>query len=377
MEAKTEIFQHTSQRHLRKGRIPVLSILGIAVFILCAYLVANDLMHRLSENPAESSEGIASRIFAKILPNRSLSKDILNALIEVKGDSGQGSGFLTEWHGKTFIVTNIHVIHNNQNLMFYTSTGEALQTGEMFVARDYDVAIISVENPPATLSIMEQVESKNIVGERVIVPGNSLGGGVFASLTGKVLALGPQLIEVDAKFVSGNSGSPIVISHAFNTPKVIGIATYTKTIGLEGRDKLSKFQNTRWFGYRLDNITDWNKVVPADFTHEGRIIYEIEQRTDDIITLLTEGTGRILRDPDFKALIKNRRSRGIVESRSAKTREDAFLIHLRILILKDIERHESTLQYGYYQKRLKEQKEIRMKMMEAIEVASIPQFTDF
>jgi len=62
------------------------------------------------------------------------------------------------------------------------------------------------------------------IGDPVVVLGNSDGRGVVTEIRGKVIGVGPREIEVDAAFVIGNSGSPVLDRHG----RVIGIATYLR-----------------------------------------------------------------------------------------------------------------------------------------------------
>ena len=84
--------------------------------------------------------------------------------------------------------------------------------GALFGAVNYDVAILKIPDVAAkySLEVMDDPLNNAKVGAPVTVPGNSLGAGVTLQINGKLLGIGPALVEVDAKFVPGNSGSPII-----------------------------------------------------------------------------------------------------------------------------------------------------------------------
>ena len=196
--------------------------------------------------------------------------EITACLVEIRGDRGSGTGFFVELKGKNFIVTNQHVLSGNETIEFYASDGETIATGNIFGAEGYDVALIQVDSPPATLTVKDEIDKLKLEDKKVIIPGNALGDGVFSAIKGKVLAVGPQWIEVDAKFVSGHSGSPIITKDMLGNYSVLGVATFTKTTKLQGRDQLSRYDETRWYGYRLDNIQNWQKNNLGSFLTGSR-----------------------------------------------------------------------------------------------------------
>lgn len=300
-------------------------------------------------------------------PAKSMStnSDITACLVEVRGDSGRGSGFFSEIKGKNFLVTNIHVLSGNEKVEFYASNGEVIKTGQIFAAAEYDIAIIQVGSAPAVLSIQEEIDKQDLENKKVIVSGNALGDGVFSSIKGKVLAVGPQLIEVDAKFVSGHSGSPIISKDIMGNHKVLGVATFTRTTKLQGRDKLSRYDDTRWYGYRMDNIQKWQKVDWSRFSKEGKRLREIENRTEDIVRFFTTGRGPIAKDKDIIALSRDLQRHGTLRQRSIDSYESTFKSYITQVLMKDIGNNH-FYQYTYHRKRFEEQKKIREEMAEII-----------
>ena len=296
---------------------------------------------------------------AKIVP------EITACMVEIRGDRSSGTGFIAELKGKDFIVTNLHVLSGNKNIEFYASNGKTISIGNIFGAEDYDIALIQVDSPSAKLSIQQELDKQKLENKKVIVPGNALGDGVFSAIKGKVLAVGPQLIEVDAKFVSGHSGSPIITKDILGNHTVLGVATFTKTTKLQGRDKLSRYDDTRWYGYRLDNIEKWQKVSWSHFSKEAERLCDVETRTEDIVRFFTTGTGPIANDPDIIALIRDMQNHGTLGKRSTASYESTFKSYIIRVLLKDIEQNY-LYQYSYHQKQFEEQKKIREEMADMI-----------
>jgi hypothetical protein len=133
------------------------------------------------------------------------------------------------------------------------------------------------------MEISDNLDSELTIGDEVIVLGNSLGSGVVTELKGKVTGIGPELIEVDAKFVSGNSGSPII---QVKTKKLIGIATFSEMRSMEGFGKDSKFNKVeRRFAYRLDNVPGWHITTWPKFARESSVLNALNERTEDVWVL--------------------------------------------------------------------------------------------
>jgi hypothetical protein len=101
----------------------------------------------------------------------------------------------------------------------------------------------------------------------IVVIGNSSGQGVLRDIRGHYIAIGPTKIEIDAKFISGNSGGPI-ISYFYDA--VVGIATEVYApIEVSQYNWDTEFVTTpRRFGTRIDNIEleeciqlDWDNYL--------------------------------------------------------------------------------------------------------------------
>jgi len=201
-------------------------------------------------------------------------------LVVIEGDAGNGSGFIGACSNGPALFTNIHVIDGNKVLQARMLTGQALPLTGLRIADRYDVAAFAVAHGIPSMEIIPSVEGSVALGDEVVVLGNSLGAGVVTEIRGKVTGIGPELIEVNAAFVSGNSGSPVV--HV-KTGKVVGIATFTILRTLEGFGRDSRFnQVERRFAYRLDNVPAWRSTTWAAFASEAEFIERVSRDTTDI-----------------------------------------------------------------------------------------------
>ena len=234
----------------------------------------------LVERPTQAATSSKETEYVDELP---LEKK--RAVVIINGDSGSGTGFIAKINNILFIVTNIHVIKDNQNLKFMTMDGDTLLTSAVYAAKEYDIALLRLNEQDRSnyFDITEDVFSDIPVGTAVLIPGNSLGDGTILQTKGAVIAVGPKLIEHDAPTFSGNSGSPIINIEDW---KVIGVDTLsTKRDLLQWFNQHSKEQkgsqvknDVRLFGYRIDNIKGWEQI---SFTN-------LQQQHQDISHIQTE-----------------------------------------------------------------------------------------
>ncbi|MEO8353096.1 MAG: serine protease [Chthoniobacteraceae bacterium] len=189
-------------------------------------------------------------------------------MVIVEGDHGAGSASIIQFRGNPLITTNAHVLSGNQRVKFRLLNNTELTPGTFGIAQDSDVAVFTQDAVKEGLKILADAEKNMAVGDAVVVFGNSLGGQVVTEIRGKIVGIGPELVEVNAPFVEGNSGSPII--HV-KTGKVIGLATFATFEEVENPLVAgSRFAQVRRFGVRLDTITKWEYPTWQKFAREAR-----------------------------------------------------------------------------------------------------------
>lgn len=212
-------------------------------------------------------------------------KAIQDSLLIVTEKEGSGSGFVGVIGGVPMLITNAHVIAGATQLQMRLLSGAALQPGKGHLAFGHDVATFDAPAGAKGLELSTDVGKDVAIGDAVVICGNSLGGSVVTELKGKVVGIGPDVVEVDAPFVPGNSGSPI---YHVKSGKVIGIATYITT---EKHDKWSKDSSVaemRRFGYRLDTVKRWDDLNWPMFQSEAATVNSIKSFTEDYFDLWKE-----------------------------------------------------------------------------------------
>jgi serine protease Do len=187
-------------------------------------------------------------------------------------------------HDLPFIVTNLHVLGDNKTLTVKTLQGKVLAWKGVAGAVGADIAILRVVDPeagPAPLPLAEDVLATTKIGDQVIVVGNRLGGGVATQVTGKVLGVGGDRIEIDAPFQSGNSGSPVFDA---TTGQVLGIAAYTETVKIDLSElktnaKAAPTVEKRWFAFRLDTVAKWETIDLARWHEEMKRVTDFHENS--------------------------------------------------------------------------------------------------
>ncbi|MDP0496877.1 MAG: serine protease [Verrucomicrobiota bacterium JB024] len=247
-----------------------------------------------------------------------------------------GTGFILEWHGKVFLVTNIHVLAATDSPHFLTLSGKEVKVDldNVFLARNEDVAVVEISNyrdifpefvlptdyesdtgspeadsaptdteptvaatsdgntngkDAATASpkplhgytfqpfeVLEDVEFNVEDGDKIYVYGNTLGKRIVQEKKGSIDGIGHNIFRHTASVKPGNSGSPIIHE---KTGKVMGIVSYA-VIYADGETE------EEMYAFRLDNIAKWEHIGSwARFKHVNERVEAIAQRTLDLFYL--------------------------------------------------------------------------------------------
>jgi hypothetical protein len=291
-----------------------------------------------------------------------------NNLVFVSGSDGAGSGFLAQFGPKVYLVTNAHVAAGVKGAGFQTLQGEKVQVGAASVAVGHDLFLMqSTGTQP--MAIMTGVDQNASIGDEIVVLGNSEGAGVINTIMGKIVGVGPQLVEVDAPFQPGNSGSPII---HLKSGKVIGAATYLTYRKYDAATKQPvKDPVVRRFGYRLDSVKTWQPVQwPALFA-QAKEMESIETLTEDLTRFLQDlSDGKVSSSAHSNPAIRTRidawltsKSRGL-SVRDRQGADQSFISFLKITCQSDIAAVRPKLTYDYFQRELVEQEKSRVQMAE-------------
>lgn len=177
--------------------------------------------------------------------------DLKDSLVLITHTKGSGSGFVVEENGKTYVYTNQHVILGMRKFEMQTVSGVTLKYKTMELSMERDLLRMEVDAKKG----LKISEKSGKIDDSVVVYGNSSGAGVVTELFGQIQGIGNHCIELSAKFVPGNSGSPIM-----NVNKeVIGIASHAKFPKKDITVKDTRFSEVRRFAYKVKDVK-WMEV---------------------------------------------------------------------------------------------------------------------
>jgi hypothetical protein len=295
-------------------------------------------------------------------------------LVFVSGKEGDGSGFIAKLGEANYLVTNAHVIAGITGAAFKTLEGTVVPGGKPSVAVGEDIFRMAMPPGGQPLAVMQDVGSNAGIGDDVVVLGNAEGAGVINTIVGKIVGIGPNLVEVSAPFVPGNSGSPII--HV-KSGQVIGVATFTvtRTYNATTGEKM-KAPVVRWFGYRLDGVKAWQPVNWAAFdaqAAEMRSIETLSNDLDDFFNDLAENNGVVTPERHTNPVIRTQidrwlASKGTQMSVSDQVEENAsFLSFLKAACQRDVTAAGRDMTYDYFVRELADQQAARNAMSKAFE----------
>ena len=325
-----------------------------------------------------------------------LDAAIMQSMVIVEGDEGRGSAFVLKMEGKTYLVTNSHVVRGNRNVKFKNLRNVEIPAADLEIADEIDAVRMEIPAGAHFLELEPAMDKLNI-GDEVVVAGNSEGEGVVREIPGKITGIGPDRIEVDAEFVPGNSGSPILLK---STGKVIGVATYMKLpfgVWMGGRKKNPfSLNEVRRFGYRLDTVAKW--IRPSEkgrLAVEGLKLAEMEALLERIGGVLWGGANLVTKtgssgfvskeearqSPAFASLSTS--IDDFVKTQSAaKTDEDknknvaAFFTQLRTIAGDDVNGLKAEQFDGFYALQLKESLKEMQQFLDWFDGTAMPAYRE-
>ena len=298
--------------------------------------------------------------------SRDLVKTYRNSLVFVTGADGSGSGFVATMGGANFLFTNAHVAAGIKGAGFKSLDGAKVAGGVPAIAVGHDIFRMQLGPGGTPFEIMQGVDEKVTIDDEVVVLGNSEGAGVINTIKGRVVGVGPQLVEVDAPFQPGNSGSPII---HLKTGKVIGVATYLTIKKYDAATKeVLKAPVVRRFGYRLDSVKTWQPVAWPAFYAQAAEMQAIETLTGDLdnfLVDLSKNHGRVTTGAHANPAIKMRIDQWLAEKKKRMSPKDAaavdqnFISFLKVACRSDTTAAQPRLTYDYFQRQLGEQQQQR------------------
>ena len=203
-----------------------------------------------------------------------IPESLAHAVVLIKGDIGEGTGFLVKTADGPAVVTNHHVIRANPNIKILTTTGVQIKTLGLKGASDRDLVMFRIQDDHYTyFDLATDIGSTVETGDTVITPGNSEGGEVVLNTKGTVLGIGPERIEISNPIYHGNSGGPV---YHVKSGKVLAVVTMAGKVDTSNDLDKASFENKnsaiagamRYFGLRLDTVPKWENYDWSRFLNE-------------------------------------------------------------------------------------------------------------
>jgi hypothetical protein len=161
------------------------------------------------------------------------------------------------------------VLGGAKTITFRNAAGKTFVPAAMEIAEKEDLVRLALNAEDALTAgeVLRIASGEPLISDEVSVYGNSQGSGTVTELSGRVLSVGPQLIEVSALFVEGNSGGPICNASG----EVVGVSSFVRRgTNASWVSEDSGFSRNRRFGYRVTPAVTWTKVQPQAFLAQAR-----------------------------------------------------------------------------------------------------------
>ncbi len=226
--------------------------------------------------PAQASAGT--------LTPQQVNTLISNSVVMVKGDRAEGTGFLVQTANGPSVITNLHVLAANPNVKIMAPNGTVITPTGFNGAADRDLALFTIRDAGYTYLPLATNLNSIQTGDEVITPGNSEGGNVVLNTKGKVLAIGPDRVEIDNPIYHGNSGGPV-----FDTKSGTVIGVVTEAMKVDVGDDLDKASfasrnsaisgSMRYFALRLDTVQTWEAYDQASFLNQTTFLDQFHEQS--------------------------------------------------------------------------------------------------
>ena len=303
-----------------------------------------------------------------------LVEDYSNALAIIEGRNAVGSGFVCNVGGKNYVFTNAHVLCDNPAFKVTSIKGTVYNVGASAVAVGRDMVKLEVTGADKAFDAADNVNAIAKIGDAVTVLGNSEGAGVVKPVEGKIVGIGPDLVEVDAQFVKGNSGSPIIHEA---TGKVIGIATYLIEHKVDQAQGGGVQTEVRRFGYRIDGVKQWQAINWQTFYAQSAQLTAMETLSDDFIKMFGDTNNNLNFDPtSYSSPALQRSIRSFLQSireggsnmsvADKKSLVQGFIADLRSVSHADVVLFNKTTAYDYFLREVEDQSRFRDEIYEGL-----------
>jgi S1-C subfamily serine protease len=197
------------------------AVVGVVFLLVAGFGVVG------ATSPLSAGEDDVSQTDSTVQANNcdyvSLYNQTIDSVVGVATTSGQGSGFVyqtSESNATSYVVTNAHVVGDASSVTVQFANEASRSADVVGQDRLADLAIVRVNETPASADALPVAESPPDTGEKVAALGSPFGldetithgivSGVNRTLPTTQTAAVPTVIQTDAPINPGNSGGPLV-----------------------------------------------------------------------------------------------------------------------------------------------------------------------
>ncbi len=200
----------------KKRKTRLIRLIGLAIAIMLVLQGVNSLFSHFSRDSMELART------SEELSQQEHIAELKEAVVTVQGPTGRGTGFAI--HSDGYILTNHHVIHQQNPIVISFPSGEIFQAEVLESNEELDIAFLKVDGtelpylPMRSTSALEQ--------EEIYVIGNPLTQTQIV-INGEILneEASFQTMKISASIFPGHSGSPVLSEEG----EVVGVV-YARSI---------------------------------------------------------------------------------------------------------------------------------------------------
>ena len=225
------------------------------------------------------------------------------SVVIIEGDHSRGTGFVVKPKDTYFVMTTQSLLAGNRKLAIHEGNGDALRGTTMLAAKNANLAMISIDQPPVGLGYFETpkaVDTVVAVSEEIIVAGDTTGTGNLKLVHGKLTGLLPNALQVNHRLFPALEGAPFYHSRTGN---IIGVVASKGDLQIS-RDLQDSLPSRRasatlkkdFFAQRVDAAGGWVSLDWSDFQSQHQ---EIEAAWSEVSAIFDYLFGRQMDPPDI------------------------------------------------------------------------------
>ena len=205
------------------------------------------------------------------------------SLALAKGSNHSGAGFIATLASVNYLFTDALVPVETRDASFKMWEGPQVQPGAESVAAGHDILRMETQPAGQPFEVMSGVGENALLGDEIVVLATSEGVGGATPIRGRITGISPTVLEIDAPYPPGYSGSPIV---HLKSGKVVGVAVYRiiRTYNPAAKEVFNE-PLVRRFGYRLDSVKTWQPINSQILRAQALEMEKIEAFTEDLDAL--------------------------------------------------------------------------------------------